>query len=215
MNAYIEKQTSTDVTAKSLSGLESLVDQIPSLSDNNSTATSQSTVHSISSLRENRLNDLSSMVGGVDHHQSPFQNSCLYSASQNYLSSASSSLSPMLNNPSEMRCSSNRSRNSADLNGSVTPTNLMSHYSGSNYSSTSPSVILPSTVSGLHSPSSPHTHPHLSPINNQLNSSYNPLNNHPFSVSSLTSHHSYSPTPPPSTPAGKCFLNRSRIVAMH
>lgn len=210
MSAYIGKQATqqatTDVTAKSLSGLESLVDQIPSLSDNNDTASPQSTVHSISSLRENRLNDLSSMVG-VDHHQSPFQNSCLYSTSQNYLSSTPSSLSPMLNNPSEtMRCNSNRSRNS-DVNGSVTPTNLMSHYSSSNYSSSSSSILPPSLPSNLHSPNSPSSAASIhgygkgfsvgteSPMN-----TYNPLNNHPFSVSSLTSHN-YSPTPPPSTPS--------------
>lgn len=219
MNAYMTKQAAqsqqqpqnssqqtaiTDVTAKSLSGLESLVDQIPSLSDNHdSTGPQSSSVHSLSSLRssENRLNDIPSMVGGVEHHQtSPFQNSCLYST--NYLSNTSSNLgSSILSSSSAsnelQRCNSNRSR-SSDMNGSSTPTNLMSHYPASNYSSSSSSVIMPS-VSGLHSPNSPHTQTQTSPMN--------PLNNHPFSVSNLTGNHNYSLTPPPSTPSASMPMN--------
>lgn len=189
MNAYIGKQSINDVTAKSLSGLESLVDQIPSLSDNHdSSGTQPSSVHSLRSS-ESRL-DIPPMVGNVDHLQSSsFQNSCLYST--NYLASASSSLgSPMLPNSSDLRCNSNRSRNS-DLNGASTPTNLMSHYPGSSY----PSSSLPS-ASGLHSPNSPQTQ--TPPMN---------LNNHPFSVSNLTGNHNYSLTPPPSTPSASMPMN--------
>lgn len=185
---YIGKQAINDVTAKSLSGLESLVDQIPSLNDNHDTSGHQpSSVHSVRSS-ESRL-DIPPMVGSVDHLQSsPFQNSCLYSS--NYLSSTSSSLgSPMLANSSELRCNSNRSRNS-DVNGASTPTNtLMSHYSSSSY----PTPSLPQ-ASGLHSPNSPQTPP--------MN-----LNNHPFSVSNLTSNHNYSLTPPPSTPSASIPMN--------
>lgn len=224
MNAYMAKQAAqsqqqpqtssqqqqqqtaiTDVTAKSLSGLESLVDQIPSLSENHdSTGPQSSSVHSLSGLRssENRLNDIPSMTGGVEHHQtSPFQNSCLYST--NYLSNTSSNLGGSILSSSSgsnelQRCNSNRSR-SSDMNGSSTPTNLMSHYPASNYSSSSPSVIMPS-VSGLHSPNSPHTQTQTSPMN--------PLNNHPFSVSNLTGNHTnYSLTPPPSTPSASMPMN--------
>lgn len=75
----------------------------------------------------------------------------------------------------------------------------------SNYSSSSSSVILPS-VSGLHSPNSPHTQTQTPPMN--LN---NPLNNHPFSVSNLTGNHSnYSLTPPPSTPSGKTKTRKNK-----
>lgn len=191
MNAYIGKPaTMSDVTAKSLSGLESLVDQIPSLSDNHDSSGQQpSSVHSLRSS-ESRL-DLPPMVGGVDHLQSPpFQSSCLYST--NYLSSASSSLgSPMLSNSTELRCNSNRSSRASDANGAATPTNLMSHYSSSSY----PTSSLPS-ASALHSPNSPQTQ--TPPMN---------LNNHPFSVSNLTSNHNYSLTPPPSTPSASMPMN--------
>lgn len=191
MNAYIGKQAINDVTAKSLSGLESLVDQIPSLSDNHDSSGQQaSSVHSLRSS-ENRL-DIPPMVGSVDHLQSStFQNSCLYST--NYLSSASSSLgSPMLTNSTELaRCNSARSRNS-DANGASTPTNLMTHYSSSSY----PTSTLPPSASGLHSPNSPQTQ--TPPMN---------LNNHPFSVSNLTGNHNYSLTPPPSTPSASMPMN--------
>lgn len=188
----------SDVTAKSLSGLESLVDQIPSLSENHESSGQQSSsVHSLRSS-ENRL-DIPSMVSGVDHLQSsPFQSSCLYSS--NYLSSTSSpSLgSPMLANSSDLRCSSSRSR-SSDINGASTPTaNLMSHYSNSNYP-TSSLPQPPAPTSGLHSPNSPQTQTPPMNLNN--------LNSHPFSVSNLTSNHNYSLTPPPSTPSASMPMN--------
>lgn len=209
MSAYISKQSISDVTAKSLSGLESLVDQIPSLSDNHDSSGQQSSsVHSLRSS-ESRLDIPASMVGGasagssvsgsvgggVDHLQSsPFQSSCLYSS--NYLSSATSGLgSPSVlgNSTSDLRCSSNRSR-SSDLNGASTPTaNLMSHYSSSSYPTSA--LAVPPT-SGLHSPNSPQTQ--TPPMN---------LNNHPFSVSNLTSNHNYSLTPPPSTPSASMPMN--------
>lgn len=132
----------------------------------------------------------------------------------------------LLSNSSEIRCSSNRSRNS-DGNSVATPSTLMSHYpryrwviysykrnsekrdtylllhvvknkTSSNYSSSSSSGILPSSVAGLHSPNSPHTQTQTPPMN--LNNS---LSNHPFSVNNLTGNSSnYSLTPPPSTPSG-------------
>lgn len=201
----------SDVTAKSLSGLESLVDQIPSLSDSNThdSGGQQSSVHSLRSS-ESRL-DIPSMIGGgggssggggggsvVDHLQSPpFQSSCLYSS--NYLSSASSpSLgSPMLANSSDLRCNSNRSR-SSDINGASTPTaNLMSHYSSSSYPASA--LPAPAPTSGLHSPNSPQTQTPPMNLNN--------LNNHPFSVSNLTGNHNYSLTPPPSTPSASMPMN--------
>lgn len=225
ISAYIggKPTAMSDVTAKSLSGLESLVDQIPSLNDHDSSHGHQQQPSSVHRSSENRL-DIPSMIGNssgagngngssggggggsstnsIDHlhHQtSPFQSSCLYST--NYLTqsavaaaaaaSSSSSLgSPMLsaNSSDQLRCSNNRSRASDSANGAATPTNLMSHYSSPSYPSSSLNSLPP--VSALHSPNSPQTQ--TPPMN---------LNNHPFSVSNLTSNHNYTLTPPPSTPS--------------
>lgn len=185
-----QRTSSSDVTTKSLSGLESLVDQIPSLRGDN-TDTSSPQTPSLHNIRtENRLNEIDSLTGS--EHQ--FPNSCLYSS--NYPSATGQSLgNSMLGNIPEIGLNPSRNR-SADLSGSATPNNLMSHYSNYPHSP----IITPSG-SSLHSPNSvsSHTPSNTPSSNNQSHQSSNSYSlNSPFSVSSLTAvgnHHNYSPTP--------------------
>lgn len=199
------KLASTDVTSKSLSGLESLVDQIPSLSDTNADAASvaqSSNVHSLnllrgsSSLAESRLNDLTPLIG-IEQYQS----SCLYSSNYASANATPNLGSSMLASANEMSCTGigNRARSSdSHLTRSMTPSTMMY------------SAALPTNATVLHSPSSPHTHTPPTMNNNQSNSSFNSLSN-PFSVSNLTGvgNHSYTPTPPPPTPSSSSVVMNS------
>lgn len=201
----VSKLTSTDVTSKSLSGLESLVDQIPSLSDTNADVTSaaqSSNVHSLNLLRgtgsvaESRLNDLTPL-SGIEQYQS----SCLYSSNYASANATPNLGSSMLANSNEMSCNGigNRARSSdSHLQRSMTPSTMMY------------SAALPTNATVLHSPSSPHTHTPPTMNNNQSNNSFNSLSN-PFSVSNLTAvgNHSYTPTPPPPTPSSSSVVMNS------
>lgn len=209
-SSVVGKLTSTDVTSKSLSGLESLVDQIPSLSDTNTDAASaavqSSNVHSLNLLRgsssvaEPRLNDMTPLTG-IEQYQS----SCLYSSNYASANATPNLGSSMLASANEMSCNgiANRARSSeSHLTRSMTPSTMMY------------SAALPTNATVLHSPSSPHTHTHThtppTMNNNQSNNSFNSLSN-PFSVSNLTAvgNHSYTPTPPPPTPSSSSVVMNS------
>lgn len=201
----VSKLSSTDVTSKSLSGLESLVDQIPSLSDTNADAAStaqSSNVHSLNLLRgsgsvaEPRLNDLTPL-SGIEQYQS----SCLYSSNYASANATPNLGSSMLASANEMSCNGigNRARSSdSHLTRSMTPSTMMY------------SAALPTNATVLHSPSSPHTHTPPTMNNNQSNNSFNSLSN-PFSVSNLTAvgNHSYTPTPPPPAPSSSSVVMNS------
>lgn len=204
------KLASTDVTSKSLSGLESLVDQIPSLGDTSvdaATSVQSSNVHSLnllrgsssSSIAESRINDLTPLTG-IEQYQS----SCLYSSNYASANATPNLGSSMLANGNEIPCNGigNRARSSdSHLTRSMTPSAMMY------------SAALPTNATVLHSPSSPHTHTPPTMNNNQSNNSFNSLSN-PFSVSNLTAvgNHSYTPTPPPPTPSSASDDNRRHAV---
>lgn len=206
-SSAVGKLTSTDVTSKSLSGLESLVDQIPSLSDTNadaSSATQSSSVHSLNLLRgtanvaESRLNDLTPLTG-----MEQYQSSCLYSSNYGSANATPNLGSSMLASANEIPCNGigggNRARSSeSHLTRSMTPSTMMY------------SAALPTNATVLHSPSSPHTHTPPTMNNNQSNNAFNSLSN-PFSVSNLTGvgNHSYTPTPPPPTPSSSSVVMNS------
>lgn len=205
---YAGKMLNTsDVTSKSLSGLESLVDQIPSLSSYNTETGNASTAideHSLSEMRnvmDNRINDTSDQhqqqqqpqqaQQQQQESQSQFENNCIYTT--DYSPSGSGGQLGMITNSPELGGNTNRSR-SNEGNGSATPNSNMSITHQPPNANFSPSPMNMQTNTANASPSA-----QTPPANN---TAYSSLCS-PFSVSSLTATgtHSYSPTASPTSAA--------------
>lgn len=215
---YAQKMmNTTDVTAKSLSGLESLVDQIPSLSSystdtgNASNAIDEQSLNDIRNVLDNPMNELGQMPGsgggggsgssggavtGGDEpaqqqdSQSQFDN-CVYSADYSPAGSAGNMGCPIIGgNSPDIGGNNSRSRSSEGAGASTPNSNMSIAHQASNVNySPSPMSMRPTSANA--SPSA-----HTPPANNA--SSYSP-----FSVSSLTGTggNSYTPTGSPTPSA--------------
>lgn len=217
----------TDVTAKSLSGLESLVDQIPSLSSystdtgNASNAIDEHSLNEMRNAMDNPINEISQMSGGAGGNgdepsqqqsqqqqdsQSQFDSNCIYSTDYSPAGSGGNLGCPMIGgNSPDIGGNNSRSRSSEGA-GAGTPNSNMSiaahQASNANYSP-SPMNMRPTSANA--SPSA-----HTPPANNTTSYS-------PFSVSSLTGTgaNSYTPTgsPTPSPVAMNSYHSHNLMSA--
>lgn len=207
----------TDVTSKSLSGLESLVDQIPSLSSyNNDTGNNTSNTideHNLNDIRnviDNPINEMSQISGGEQQSQqqesqTQYENNCVYSTAYSPAGSAGTLGCPIISNSPEIGGNNSRSRSSEG--GSATPnSNLsMAHQQANANYSPSPMNIQANSANASPSAQTP-------PGNNN---SYSSLCS-PFSVSSLTAtgnQHSYTPTGSPTSSAVTMSSYHSNLMA--
>lgn len=206
----------SDVTAKSLSGLESLVDQIPSLSSySTDTGNASNTIdeHSLNDMRsvmDNPINELSQMPCNEQQAtvqqepQSQFETNCIYTS--NYSPAGSSGNiggCPIISNSPDIGGNNNRSRSSEGA-GSATPNSNISHQPVSANFSPSP-MTMQGNAAAAASPSA-----QTPPANNSYSSLCSP-----FSVSSLTASgsHSYTPTGSPTSAAIAMNSYHSNLMA--